>query len=52
SQNRFQPVWSGLSRSKPTEAGQNRFEPVWSGLSRSKPVCGPVSAGLGWSAPV
>ncbi|EPP32977.1 hypothetical protein CPC698_1320 [Chlamydia psittaci C6/98] len=41
-----------MSRSKPAQTGQNRFEPVWSGLSRSKPVCGPVSAGLGWSAPV
>ncbi|EPJ16231.1 hypothetical protein CP02DC21_2025 [Chlamydia psittaci 02DC21] len=41
-----------MSRSKPAEADQNRFEPVWSGLSRSKPVCGPVSAGLGRSAPV
>ncbi|EPJ19189.1 hypothetical protein CP02DC23_1146, partial [Chlamydia psittaci 02DC23] len=51
-QNRFQPVWSVLSRSKPAQTGQNWFEPVWSGLSRSKPVCGPVSAGLGWSAPV
>ncbi|EPJ15058.1 hypothetical protein CP02DC21_2190 [Chlamydia psittaci 02DC21] len=41
-----------MSRSKPAQAGQNRFERVWSGLSRSKPVCGPVSAGLGQSAPI
>ncbi|EPJ15320.1 hypothetical protein CP01DC11_1337, partial [Chlamydia psittaci 01DC11] len=34
-QNRFQPVWSGLSRSKPAQACQSRFQPVWSGLSRS-----------------
>ncbi|EPJ15209.1 hypothetical protein CP02DC18_1225 [Chlamydia psittaci 02DC18] len=32
---RFEPVWSGLSLSKPIGTGLGRFE---SGLSRSKPV--------------
>ncbi|EPP30375.1 hypothetical protein CPC197_2102 [Chlamydia psittaci C1/97] len=41
-----------MRRCKSAQAGQNRFEPVWSGFRWSKPLCGPLSAGLGWSGPV
>ncbi|EPJ23079.1 hypothetical protein CP08DC60_1192 [Chlamydia psittaci 08DC60] len=34
-QNRFQPVWCGLSWSKPVRAVQNRFVPVKTALNRS-----------------
>ncbi|EPJ17847.1 hypothetical protein CP02DC21_1615B, partial [Chlamydia psittaci 02DC21] len=36
-QNRFQPFWCGLSRSKPVSDGQNRFELFKTGLCQSKP---------------
>ena len=44
-QNRFEPIGSGLSLSKPVWA---QFQPVWAGLVRFDLV----SAGLGLSSPV